>query len=88
MRPYGERLWAGRRYRLRQVWTWHGSRYDLSLEIAPAEGAEAEVSVLKTSYLAIPVERMATLMRTAGFENVRRVDGRFFQPVLIGTRPP
>ena len=87
VRPYGERLWAGRRYHLRQVWTWHGPRYDLSLEIAPADGAEAEVSVLKTSYLAIAVERMATLMRTAGFENVRRVDGRFFQPVLIGTRP-
>ena len=87
VRPYGERLWAGRRYHLRQVWTWHGPRYDLSLEIAPADGAEAEVSVLKTSYLAIAVERMATLMRTAGFEHVRRVDGRFFQPVLIGTRP-
>jgi SAM-dependent methyltransferase len=87
VRPYGERLWAGRRYHLRQVWTWHGPRYDLSLEIAPADGAEADVSVLKTSYLAIPVERMATLMRTAGFEHVRRVDGRFFQPVLIGTRP-
>jgi len=87
VRPYGERLWAGRRYHLRQVWTWHGPRYDLSLEIAPADRAEAEVSVLKTSYLAIPVERMATLMRTAGFEHVRRVDGRFFQPVLIGTRP-
>ena len=87
VRPYGERRWNGRRYHLRQVWTWRGPRYDVSLEITPADGAEAEVSVLKTSYLAIPVERVATLMRTVGFQNVRRVDGRFFQPVLVGTRP-
>jgi hypothetical protein len=26
-------------------------------------------------------------MRAVGFEHVRRVDGRFFQPVLVGTRP-
>jgi len=86
VRPYGERLWAGRRYHLRQVWTWRGPRYDLSFEITPTDGAEAEATVLKTSYLAISVEQVTRLMRTIGFENVRRVDGRFFQPVLVGTR--
>jgi SAM-dependent methyltransferase len=85
VRPYGERLWAGRRYHLRQVWTWRGPRYDLSFEITPADGADARA--LKTSYLAIPVEQVAGLMRTVGFENVARVDERFFQPVLVGTRP-
>ena len=44
-------------------------------------------TILKTSYLAIPVEQVTRLMRTVGFENVGRVDGRFFQPVLVGTRP-
>jgi SAM-dependent methyltransferase len=87
VRPYGERLWAGRRYHLSQVWTWRGPRYDLSFEITPADGAEAEAIVLKTSYLAIPVEQVAGLMRAVGFENVQRHDGRFFQPVLVGTRP-
>jgi len=87
VRPYGERLWAGRRYHLRQVWTWRGARYDLSFEITPADGTEAEATVLKTSYLAIPVGQVAVLMRAVGFEHVRRVDGRFFQPVLVGTRP-
>jgi SAM-dependent methyltransferase len=86
VRPYGERLWAGRRYHLRQIWTWRGPRYDLSFEIVPA-GVDAEAIVLKTSYLAISVERVGGLMRAAGFEGVRRVDGRFFQPVLVGTRP-
>jgi SAM-dependent methyltransferase len=87
VRPYGERLWAGRRYRLRQVWTWRGPRYDLSFEITPADGEEAAPTILKTSYLAIPVEQVAALMRAVGFEQVGRIDGQFFQPVLVGTRP-
>jgi SAM-dependent methyltransferase len=86
VRPYGERLWAGRRYHLRQVWTWRGPRYELSFEFTPADGTDAKATVLKTSYLAIPVEQVAGLMRSVGFENVRRIDGRFFQPVLVGTR--
>lgn len=87
VRPYGERHWAGRRYHLRQVWTWRGPRYDLSFEFTPVDGADAEATILKSSYLAIPVAQVAGLMRTVGFENVRRVDGGFFQPVLVGTRP-
>jgi hypothetical protein len=87
VKPYGERVWAGRRYHLRQVWRWRGPRYDLSFEITPTEDVGVAATVLKTSYLAIPVEQVARLMRTVGFENVGRVDGRFFQPVLVGSRP-
>jgi SAM-dependent methyltransferase len=87
VRPYGERLWAGRRYHLRQVWTWRGPRYDLALEITPMDGTEGETRVLMSSYLAIPVEEVARLMGMVGFAHVRRVDGRFFQPVLVGMRP-
>jgi hypothetical protein len=67
VRPYGERLWAGRRYHLRQVWTWRGHRYDLSFEITPAEreGPDAAATILRTSYLAVPVEQIAGLMRTS-----------------------
>ena len=85
-RPYGDRHWAGRRYHLRQVWTWHGPRYDFSLEISDADD-DARITVLESSYLAIPVDRVAGLMQAVGFATVRRVDGRFFQPVLVGTRP-
>lgn len=86
VQPYGERLWEGRRHHLRQVWTWRGRRYDLAFEITPVgDPAEAAV-ILKTSYLAIAVDDVAGLMRAAGFEDVRRVDGRFFQPVVVGTR--
>jgi SAM-dependent methyltransferase len=85
--PYGERTWAGRRHLVRQVWSWRGPRYDLSFEFTPMDGAGDPATIVKSSYLAIPVAGVAELMRAAGFRDVRRVDGRFFQPVLVGTRP-
>ena len=85
--PYGERVWNGRRYTLRQVWTWRGPRYDLAFEIAPIDNPGERPIVLTTSYLAIPPDRVAALMREVGFSDVERVDGRFFHPVLVGTRP-
>ena len=87
VRPYGERAWAGRRYHLRQVWSWRGPRYDLSFEITPADNAPNGATILQSSYLAIPVAQVAELMNGVGFHDVRRVDDRFIQPVLVGTRP-
>jgi SAM-dependent methyltransferase len=86
VRPYGERVWAGRRYHLRQVWTWRGQRYDYSLEITAIDDVDDQATILKSSYLAIPVAQVAELMSAVGFQDVRRVDDRFFQPVLVGTR--
>ncbi len=84
--PYGERQWQGHRYRLQQVWSWRGPRYDLTLEMTPIDNSAAEPAAFRTSYLAIAPARVAELMREVGFDGVRRIDGRFFQPVLIGTR--
>ena len=86
VKSYGERVWAGRRYALRQVWTWRGPRYDLVFEFTPVDGPAADAVVFLGHYLAIPVGEVAELMCAVGFEDVRRVDGRFFQPVVVGTR--
>ena len=83
--PYGERSWNGRRYDVRQTWTWRGPRYEVSFEIVPRDGGEP-ATVLTTSCLAIPVAQMETLMRQAGFHDVARIDGRFYQPIVAGTR--
>jgi SAM-dependent methyltransferase len=83
---YGERSWNGRRYDVRQLWTWRSQHYDVSFEITPLDGAEP-ATVLTTSCLAVPVVRMETLMRQAGFHDVVRIDGQFFQPIVAGTRP-
>jgi SAM-dependent methyltransferase len=86
--PYGDRVWNGRRYHLRQVWRWRGPLYDVSLELVPIDGASPEAAVtLETTYFAIAPARVASLMAAVGFHNVTRVDGRFFQTVIVGTRP-
>src|SRR5437870_9825648 len=72
VRPYGERHWAGRRYHLRQVWSWRGPRYDYSFEITPVDGVDNYATILKSSYLAIPVAHVAELMNAVGFQGVRR----------------
>jgi SAM-dependent methyltransferase len=87
VKPYGERVWAGRRYAMRQIWTWRGPRYDLAFELTPVDGLAADALVFRAYYLAIPVADVAELMRAVGFADVRRMDGRFFQPVVLGTRP-
>jgi SAM-dependent methyltransferase len=84
--PYGERTLDGRRYRVRQTRTWQGPRYEVAFEFVPLDGGEGP-TVPWTSYRAIPVERVAALMRDVGLVDVLRLDGRFFQPVLLGTRP-
>jgi SAM-dependent methyltransferase len=85
--PYGERRWNGRRYHLRQVWTWQGARYDMALEVQPLDGAEAPTTILNATYFSIAPARVAALMAAVGFTEVARLDGRFFLPLLVGTRP-
>jgi hypothetical protein len=51
------------------------------------DGPAADAVVFRGHYLAIPVGDVAGLVRAVGFADVRRVDGRFFQPVVVGTRP-
>jgi hypothetical protein len=85
--PYGERIWEGRRYEVRQLWTWHGPRYEVALEIVPTAGTEEPATLVRASYLAITPARVMQLLRAAGFERVGRIDGRFFQPVLVASKP-
>lgn len=87
-RPYGERTWNGHRYLLRQRWTWNGPRYDVVLEMTGVEAGVPSLPPIMTSYLAIPVADVAKLMTEAGFVEVESLDGRLFQPVLVGFKPP
>jgi len=35
----------------------------------------------------VTVARLLQLMAQAGFSRVHRIDGKYFQPVVVGTRP-
>ena len=87
IKDYGDRIWEGRVCRLRQIWRWRGPIYDVAFElVAPGDSAEVILRTPPTTYFAVPVARVATLMGAVGFSRVRRVDGCLFQPVLVGTR--
>jgi SAM-dependent methyltransferase len=89
MYPYAVRPVGDGRYLLFQVWDWDGQYYDLSFYVMHEEPEKpVEVQVLRTRYYAVPVKRLLELMLAAGFEKVRRLDGQFYQPVLIGTKEP
>jgi hypothetical protein len=50
-------------------------------------GAECVTSVMRSQYYAVPVARLVELMTEAGFVGARRIDERFFQPIIVGFKP-
>lgn len=86
-KDYGDRTWAGRACRLRQVCRWRGELYDLAFELVAKDStSEVVLRTPRTTYIAVPVSRVAAAMESVGFKKVRRIDGCLFQPVLVGTR--
>jgi glycine/sarcosine N-methyltransferase len=86
LRPYGLRETPEGRYLVFQVWDWDpdGARYDLAMYFVRDRGGEdAEVLVSRARYYAVAVEALAALLREAGFADVERIDGVYFQPVLL-----
>lgn len=88
VKPYGLRIEEEIRYLLFQVWEFHGDIYDLAMYfVEDRGGSECVTHVMRTQYYAVKTGTLIALMRQAGFENVQRLDGRFYQPVVVGTRP-
>lgn len=88
VKPYGARVEGGKRYVLFQVWDFEGEHYDLAFFFVEEDLVSREVNtrVMRSRYYAISTDKLCDLMRHAGFDNVRRIDGIFYQPVLVGTR--
>lgn len=72
-----------------QTWDFEGEYYDLGFFVVEEEMATKQVKtrVMRSMYYAVSTERLCELMREAGFENVKRLDGAFYQPILLGTKP-
>jgi SAM-dependent methyltransferase len=89
VKPYGVREEGGKRYLIFQVWDFVDDRvYDLAMCFVVEDRASGEVvtHVLRTQYNAVGTEQLLALMRQAGFTKVERLDGCFYQPVLVGDR--
>lgn len=85
--PYGIREENDVRYFIFQIWEFHGQIYDLSIYfVEDTGGSECRTRVLRSQYYAVGIAKLIDLMTRAGFDEVKRLDDRFFQPVIIGTR--
>jgi len=49
-------------------------------------GDSPVTQAMRAAYYPIGTGRLIELMRAAGVEKVRRLDGVYFQPVIVGTR--
>jgi SAM-dependent methyltransferase len=88
VKPYGVRDEGGIRYLIWQVWEFHGEVYDLAMYfVEDRGGASCVTRVMRTRYYAVGTGKLMELMGRAGLVDVERLDGRFYQPVLVGRRP-
>jgi len=88
LRQHGVRIENGTRWLLFQLWEWDGSIYDLHFYFVADDGeSPCTTHVFRSSYYAVSIDHLMTLMRSAGFEQVCRIDDVFFQPVIAARRP-
>ena len=90
VKPYAARHVDGRRLLVVQVWDFAGELYDLTFYVIEEDLATHAVTArtMHTRYYAIGTDHLLALMQRIGFERTQRLDGVFYQPVLVGTRPP
>jgi 2-polyprenyl-3-methyl-5-hydroxy-6-metoxy-1,4-benzoquinol methylase len=87
-KPYGVRLQDKKRYLLFQVWDFEADRYDLTFFFVEEDlqTRHVQTHALRSTYYAISIGKLRELLCEAGFTHVRRLDGAFYQPILIGTK--
>lgn len=88
VKPYGVREEGGQRYVIFQVWDFQEEVYDLAMYFVVDDRASDQLAthVMRTQYRAVGTDHLLALMRRAGFAATERLDGRFYQPVLVGSR--
>jgi len=85
--PYKVHLKDGIRYILFQIWDFSGDIYDQSLYLITDDGEDkAEARVFNTKSYAITIPKVISLMKEAGFAEVKQSESGFYQPVVIGTK--
>jgi SAM-dependent methyltransferase len=70
------------------VWDFDGEFYDLTLYVVddPGEGPPITRALHGGRYYCIRLDRLQSLMESAGFHEVKQLDQAYFQPLLVGHR--
>jgi SAM-dependent methyltransferase len=84
---YGMREEDGVRTLVFQARYFDGPLYDVEMYFVVDRGGEECVThVMRTRYYAVEADTLLALMERAGYVDVQRLDGVYFQPLLVGTR--
>ena len=89
LRPYGVRNTPEGRVLVFQLWEFEDNAnfYEASMYFVVEPGAgPPRLITSKSRYYAVPITKLCELLNEAGFTSVRRIDDRFFQPVLVGRK--
>jgi SAM-dependent methyltransferase len=89
VKPYGVREAGDKRYVIFQVWDFVDHRlYDMAMYFVADDRTSGQLvtHVFRTRYNAVGTDHLLALMHQAGFTSAERLDGRLYQPVLVGNR--
>jgi SAM-dependent methyltransferase len=87
IKQYGIREDNDIRWLIWQVWDPSPPIYDVAMYFVEDRGDPVcKTHVFKSRYYAVSISVLVRLMQQAGFEDVRRFDDRFFQPIIVGTK--
>jgi SAM-dependent methyltransferase len=90
LHPFGVRQHDGVNWAVYQVWDWRddGSDiYDFTMYFTADDGKdELKTHAMRAAFYALSPSRMMALFEEAGFTEVERIDGVFFQPVIAGLK--
>ncbi|HXT10651.1 MAG TPA: class I SAM-dependent methyltransferase [Candidatus Angelobacter sp.] len=85
LHPYGVRDVGDVRYVLFQVWDLKPPLYDTTFYVIEQQGSSpATVHSTKSTYYAVTIPVIIQLMEEAQFQDVRRIEDVFFQPIIVG----
>jgi hypothetical protein len=75
------------RWLLSQVWEPNDRTYDVAMYLIEDQGgSDCRTHVFRASYYPVRIARLIELMEEVGFQDVERLDDRFFQPIMVGTK--
>jgi len=79
LQPHAVHRVDGRLVSIFQVREFDGSRYTVHMHVIDGD----RLVVARTRYYAVSIARLMELLGEAGFDDVRRLDGRFYQPLIL-----
>jgi hypothetical protein len=49
-------------------------------------GTECRTHIMRSKYYAVSIPSLMKMMRYSGFDDIIRLDDRFFQPIIVGRK--